>query len=175
MADIKPYLIKLWELEGTKLENVPGDKGSWTKDGIIISEYKEYGVDHNNDGVIDEKDLNLMTDEEAASIVKKRYWDVVKADTINNQIIAEYIVDWGYNCGIGFAARRTQQILGLTVDGNVGPKTIQAINSANQQELFNNLVNSRQQHYKDIVAKNPSQSKFIKGWMARSNYFKFKP
>jgi len=175
MADLKLYIPKLWEFEGTVYENDPVDHGGATKFGVIVDDLKNLNIDENHDGIIDWKDIRDLTESDAQSIVKKEYWDVVKADQIINQSVAEMLADFGFNCGIKYAAKKIQKILGLTVDGNVGPKTIQAINSANQQDLFNKLVAIRKQHYKDIVSNNPTQNRFMKGWMNRVDYFKFKP
>lgn len=175
MASFKLYFPKLLLWEGTKLENVPGDNGSWTKDGIIISEYKQFGIDHNNDGVIDQKDLALMTDDEASAIAKINYWDKLKCDDITNQSLAEMICDFGFNTGIVTAAKKTQIALGnVLVDGIFGNKTILAINTTPQETLFNAIKVLRVKYYRDIVQNNPSQNKFLAGWLNRSSAFTFK-
>ncbi|MDW5290833.1 putative peptidoglycan-binding domain-containing protein [Formosa sp. PL04] len=62
----------------------------------------------------------------------------------------------------------------LTVDGGMGPNTLNAINSANQMDLYNNLKQTRIDFYNGIVQRNPSQSKFLNGWLNRINKFKDK-
>ena len=173
MADFKKLFPRVLDSEGRSYENVPGDAGGPTKMGIIISEWKVKGYDKNHDGKIDENDLKLISEDDAYKIYKSDYWDTIKGDDIKNQVIAEYICDWGINCGIGLAARKTQEILGLEADGKVGPKTIAAINTADQKKLFDTLVEKRAAYYNAIVANKPSQAKFLKGWLARTNSFKF--
>ena len=173
MANFKLYFPKILLLEGTSLENVPGDAGSWTKDGITIDDYIHNGIDKNNDGKIDLTDLKLMTNDDASRIYKKEYWDVIQGDVLKNQTIAEYICDFGINCGIKLAIKKTQTILGLVADGQFGPKTLSSINTANSKDLFNKLVESRTNYYNAIVANNSSQSKFLKGWLRRTNSFNF--
>lgn len=174
MADFKKLFPKVLDSEGRSYENVPGDAGGPTKMGIIIAEWKVKGYDKNKDGKIDENDLKLINEEDAYKIYKADYWDTIQGDGINNQVIAEYICDWGINCGIKLAAKKTQTILGLVADGQFGPKTLAAVNAANQKDLFNKLVESRTAYYKAIVANNPSQNKFLKGWLNRTNSFLFK-
>ena len=174
MADLKPYITKLWGFEGTVYENVPGDSGGPTKFGVIVGDLQKLKMDENHDGAVDWKDIRDLSEPDAEIVVKKEYWDVVKADQINNQSVAESLVDWGYNCGIYYAAKKVQEILGLTADGNIGPKSLEAINSANQEDLFNKITAVRKQHYQDIVNKNNSQSKFLKGWLNRVGAFTFK-
>ena len=173
MADFKKYFPTLVKWEGSAFENVPGDAGGPTKFGVILSEWIAQGYDKNGDGKINVEDLKIITSEDAMKIAKPHYWDKAQADNINNQSVAEMIIDFGYNCGIGLAIRKTQTILNLTVDGSIGPNSIKAINNSNQKDLFDKLVSSRIAYYKAIVAAKPSQSKFLKGWLDRTNSFKF--
>lgn len=67
-----------------------------------------------------------------------------------------------------------QRILGVTDDGVVGPKTLEAINNyPDQSELFKKLWLRRKQHFEDIVKANQTQKEFIKGWLNRLNDFKY--
>lgn len=61
-------------------------------------------------------------------------------------------------------------MLGVTADGIVGPKTLAAINSQDPKELFTKVYNARAAHFNAIVKNNPSQKKWLKGWMNRINY-----
>lgn len=173
MADFKKYFPTLIKWEGSSFEVVPGDAGGPTKYGVILSEWKAKGWDKDGNGVIDVNDLKLITADDASAIAKSHYWDKLSADNISNQSIAEMLVDFAYNCGVGTAARKIQECLGLVIDGNIGPKSIQAINSANQEQLFNDLKAKRRNYYLGIVARNPLQIKFLKGWLNRNNSFKF--
>lgn len=174
MAKFDSYFPKLVEWEGAAFENVPGDNGGPTKYGVILSEWKEKGWDKDNDGDIDVEDLKKINANDASSIAKSHYWDRLKCDQITNQSIAEFIADFAYNCGVSAAAKKTQEVLGLTEDGNIGPKTLAAINGANQEDLFNKLKARREKYYRAIVANNASQNKFLAGWLNRNNSFKFK-
>jgi lysozyme family protein len=60
-----------------------------------------------------------------------------------------------------------QTILGVKPDGAVGPVTLKAINSADPAELYRRLMNARVGWFEKIVARNPSQKKFLKGWLNR--------
>jgi lysozyme family protein len=174
MADFKKYFPKLVQFEGSAFECVPGDNGKETKFGVILSEWKAKGYDKDGDGDIDVNDLKLITADDAMKIAKTHYWDRLRCDSINNQSIAELIVDFAYNCGVGTAAMKTQQCLGITVDGIFGPKTVEAINKANQNDLFSKILNIRKKYYNDIVANHPNQKKFLKGWLRRTDSFTFK-
>lgn len=177
MSDFKKYFPKLVKWEGSVFENVPGDNGGPTKYGVILSEWKAKGYDKDGDKDIDVDDLKLITANDAMIIAKAHYWDKLKADDIKNQSLAEQIVDIAYNCGVGTAAKKTQLALGFkdeNVDGKIGDKTVAAINNAFQEELFNKIKVLRIKYYNDIVKNNPSQQKFLNGWLRRANSFTYK-
>jgi lysozyme family protein len=98
--------------------------------------------------------------------MKSGYWDKCKADQIDNQKIAEIIADWCVNSGTA-RIRDVQAILGVKPDGMVGAITLTAINRADSDELYRRLMNARIGWFERIVARDPSQKKFLKGWMNR--------
>ena len=173
MAEFEKYIDKLLLLEGgfAKLKN---DKGGATKYGVTLQTWKEFGYDKDGDGDIDEEDIKKLTPEEAKMIAKKVFWDYFKADQIQNQSIAEFIADWGYNSGRTTIARKVQTLMGLKADGIFGTITLGKINSSNQETLFNLLKQSRLDFVKKIVEHEPTQSVFYKGWVNRIQKFFFK-
>lgn len=173
MAKFDSFFDTLIKHEGGYV-NDPLDRGGATNWGITLAVWIRRGYDKNGDGLINEKDVKLITKEDAFKIAKSQYWDAVRADEIHNQSIAEFIFDWGYNSGPGTAIKRVQKVLKLKQDGVIGPKTITAINSADQEVLFNNLKKEREVFFRGIVKKNPSQNRFLKGWLNRNNSFNFK-
>jgi lysozyme family protein len=72
-------------------------------------------------------------------IAKKIFWDYFLADHISNESVAEFIVDWGYNSGRKTVAKIVQRLVNVEVDGTVGIQTLRAINSTDQERLFNLL------------------------------------
>lgn len=174
MANFSNYFPSIISSEGAAFEVVPGDSGGCTKYGIIADDLHEFNVDIDKDGKIDCADVKSLTQTDAFSILKKLYWDFFKADTIINQSVAEYIVDGAFNQGRVLIAKYVQQILGVTVDGQFGPKTIQTLNAADQQKIFSALKDKRIARYNAIVESKPNQLKFLKGWIRRANSITFK-
>lgn len=170
MANIKILTPLILKYEGGFV-NDKVDKGGATNMGITLSTWRQVGYDKDKDGDIDEADIKLLNKDDFKPVLEQ-YWDRWKADQIENQSIANILVDWVWGSG-KWGIVIPQRLMGLTADGIVGAQTLAKINSANQQELFTTLFNARVKFLNDIVKNNPSQIRFIKGWLNRLNDFKF--
>ena len=148
--------------------NDPLDRGGATNKGVTIAVWKAQGYDKDGDGDIDVADLTLITEADAIMIMKKNYWDRWKADQIKNQAIANTLVDWVWGSG-AWGIKIPQRILGVKDDGVVGIKTLEAINKQNPNKFLEKLYLARFNFLDGIVASNPSQKRFIKGWKNRMN------
>lgn len=154
--------------------NDPLDKGGSTNMGVTLGTWKLVGYDKNNDGKIDDKDIRLLSKEDFKLVIQ-RYWDKWEASKIENQSIANILVDWYWGSG-KWGIIIPQRIMGLTEDGVVGPKTIAKLNqliASDSHGLFTKIYIAREKFLDDIVIKNPSQKKFIKGWKNRLSDFKY--
>lgn len=166
MAYFKLYAPLLHELEKGFTDD-PDDRGGPTKDGVTLSTFRKfYGEE------MTVEDLKNMTWAQWCHIMKTGYWDVCRASEINNQSLAEIIVDWCVNSGAG-ALREVQTIAGVKPDGIIGPKTLAALNGPDQEMLFNRVRLGREQWFRKIVQKRPSQQKYWAGWMNRLAAFTF--
>lgn len=173
MAQIEKLAPIIAKWEGGYV-NDPTDRGGATNMGVTIGTWKQVGYDKDGDGDIDIVDIKLLSKDDFKFVLRK-YWDKWKADAIKNQSIANILVDWYWGSG-KWGIVIPQRLLGVTSDGIVGNQTIQAINKAidaDAEVLFKEIFSARVKFLNDIVANNPSQKKFIKGWMNRLNDFKF--
>lgn len=161
---LMPFIHK-WE---GGYANHPNDKGGCTMKGVTIGTFRRYFGNNKTCS-----DLKNITDEQWLYVFEKGYWNPCKADDINNQSIANIIVDWAWLSGTKTAIKKTQKILGIDADGIVGEQTINAINNANQEELFNSIYNKREEFYYNICESHPSQKVFLKGWLNRLRDFEF--
>ena len=96
------------------------------------------------------------------------YWNRWRADEIESQAVAEIVVDWLW-CSGKWGIIIPQRILGVSPDGYVGPVTMSAINQADPAILHQQIFEQRLQFIKQIVENDPTQSRFIKGWIRRVN------
>ena len=86
--------------------------------------------------------------------------------------MANILVDWVWASG-AHGIKIPQRLLGVTMDGIVGPKTIAAVNAKNPRELFDMIKIARFDFIEDICRKRPANNKFKRGWMNRINDLRF--
>lgn len=160
---LKPFILK-WE---GGFVNDPLDKGGATNKGITIATFRQF---YGKDATVEQ--LKRITDEQWLHVFKAGYWDRWQADRIINQAVANILVDWVWASGV-HGIKIPQRILGVTEDGIVGEKTIAALNAQNPAGLFAKIHAERIKFVDDIVRRNPTQARFIKGWKNRINDIKF--
>lgn len=161
---LKPFILK-WE--GGFVDD-PLDRGGATNKGITIGTFRNF---YGKDATVEQ--LKHITDEQWLHIFKSGYWDKWKADDIENQSIADIVVDWAWASGTVTSIKQVQKILGVAADGIVGNDTLTAINTADQRILFDKIHSKRIEFVENIVKRNPSQARFLKGWKNRINSLTF--
>ena len=163
MADIDLYIDHLLKWEGRGFYKIPGDKGGWTCMGVTLNTFRQfYGADKTPE------DLKNMSMKEWKGIFYYGFWGPVKAEQIKNQSLATLIMDCCWMSGRVTAIKKIQRCLGLQADGIVGPKTLRMLNQFSKDSFYK-IYQMRKAWFEAIVAKDPTQKKFLKGWMNRLN------
>jgi len=173
MADFTQAFPLIAQNEGG-YANVAGDTGGETYAGITRKNFPTWGgwsiVDANqplkNNQTIADPSLESLVE----GFYKANFWDTIKLDEVNSQRVANFTFDWNVNSG-AWAVKALQTAVGVTADGGVGPLTLAAVNAADENTLMPQLIAARIQFYQNIVAHNPSQQKFLQGWINRANSF----
>jgi lysozyme family protein len=110
------------------------------------------------------------------------YYNAVKGNQILNDSIAYFLtqIAWGSGIGGKQAGKTVQKALNqlghnLTVDGIIGIKTLEAINTTDSKTLFDKMIEFRVKYFQSI-SKGRNQT-FLKGWLRRLEDFRltFRP
>lgn len=80
--------------------------------------------------------------------------------------LAENLLDFAIHSGEGTALRALQRLLGLSADGLVGPKTRQAVDSANRLTLAQRLLAYRLRLMGKLLALEKN-ARYRQGWLNR--------
>ena len=145
--------------------NDPNDNGGATMVGVTIGTYRSY-CRYKGWKTPSVQDLKKLPYKVWRDIIYTVYWSKCKADLIEDQRTANMVVDWVWHSGAS-VLKKIQQLLKVTADGIIGPKTIAALNSAT--DINEKIYAARKAYFEAIVKRNPSQKKWLKGWMNRLN------
>lgn len=133
------------EKEGGYVNN-PRDPGGETKYGISRRVYPAL-------------DIANLTEERAAAIYRRDYWNACRCDELPPDI-AVLVFDCAANQGVGAATALLQEAAGVKVDGAIGPVTLAAARKPGVAREFAAL---RAWRYEI----NRNEEVFGKGWFRR--------
>lgn len=133
--------------------NDPSDPGGETK----------YGIAKNANPNIDILHLDW---EGAKSIYYSHYWLNAKCNKMDERIAALNF-DGAIQHGVETAAKFIQRAIGVDDDGAIGPVTLATLAKKDAITVCNSVCDQRNTYYNNIVAKTPSQQKYLAGWMRR--------
>lgn len=129
--------------------NDPDDAGGATKYGITIGDYRKY-IKKN----ATPDDVKTLTTDQAKTIYKGKYWDVLGCDTLSSGV--DYTCfDYGVLSGIGRPAKDLKTFSTLS-----GDKLIDAINDE-RTKFLTTISNPASEAY-------AHNAKYRKGWLART-------
>lgn len=155
----------------TGFANDPDDLGGATMCGVTLATYTQYCRKKGYPRPTVER-LKNISYKDWLAILKTMYWDRWQADRIANQSIAEMLVDFVWASGT-YGIKVPQRVLGVAVDGIVGPETLAAVADREPVKLFADLKAARIDYINDICRKRPANNKFKKGWLNRINAITF--
>jgi lysozyme family protein len=157
-------LVFVLKWEGSAFTNDPVDHGGATRFGIIQREYDAF---RGRVG-LPLQSVAAITMDEVRAIYRHEYWEAVDGDELPAPVdIAAF--DTGVLMGVKRSSRFLQQSLGVTVDGSIGPQTLKALAQADALTVATKLLNLREARLHAIVAADPPQQRFLKGWLNRLN------
>ena len=137
--------------------NHPADPGGMTNLGVTKRVWEEW-----TGKPATEQDMRGLTVDMVAPLYKKRFWDAVRGDDLPSGVDL-CVFDCAVNAGVGRASRFLQQVVGVTADGAIGPRTLAAVTAMPADEIVEKFCDLREAHYKSLS----TFATFGKGWMRR--------
>lgn len=157
MADFNPAISKTLQHEGgDKFTDDTLDHGGATKFGISQKAYPKL-------------DIRNLSEDQAKDIYRRDYWNRVKGDDIQSQLVAETIFDVCVNMGVSGGSKLAQKTLAIEpADGIIGPQSLAVINAADEDLFIAKFALAKIQRYTEICQADSSQKKFLLGWLNRT-------
>ena len=162
-ATFAKSLSHVLEMEGG-YSNDPYDPGGPTNRGITLAEYARF-----RNETLDQtsrarliSELQRIPDAVAAAIYRQRYWLPASCPAFSPPLALMHF-DAAVNHGVFGAIQMLQAVVGVTVDGEVGPQTLGAIAARSAEDLIETYAETRRARYRAL----PHFWRFGRGWLRR--------
>lgn len=180
-APFEPVFENTLKKEGG-FQSFPEDTANYCGGQLIGTKYGISAIGYKGfHGVCPtQEQIKALTQNDAFKIFKRKYWDRINGDKINNASVAammfQYIIGSGASqlSDIKAIANATAgKKLIAEVDTDITNEEAKIINSLPQRKFWDNLVSWRKEFYTRLVKKQPEKAKFLQGWLNRLNSYKF--
>ena len=158
------------------------DRGNWLNGQLVGTKYgvtagrlaMHRGVRH-----VTEADMRALGLDEAKAIFRRHYYDRARIGLLPDQIEAKTF-DCCVNHGVAGGVKLLQKTIRsfgheISIDGKIGPETTRlayaVVRDVGPRAFVNAMVQVRNDYYAAIIRNNPSQARFRRGWLSRSNSF----
>lgn len=173
MASFYKYIPLLQQVEGGYQAD-PDDDGNYNSLGELAG--TNYGISARFYERIlgyppKKADMLAITEADAKHIFKQYFWRANNAAKINNQAVANTVIDHQVNAGRGIKLAQTtlNRYFGqnLDVDGVMGPNTLAALNSVDARQFVKIYNEQREDYYRSLGGK------YVNGWLIRLAKFAY--
>ena len=146
--------------------NDPHDRGGATNKGVTQAAYNEW----RERKLYDKRSVRDIEAGEVMQIYLEQYWKPARCPAMDSPM-SLVMFDSSVNHGVGRAVKFLQSVLGVEQDGHFGPQTMAAyddIEAAHGTKFIAHAVLTRREaFYRQIVERDPSQKRFLNGWLNR--------
>lgn len=151
-------------------EKVIYHEGGYSNHAADLGGETKYGISKRNYPNLDIKNLTL---DQARQIYYCDFWIKGKYEQIIDEAVSIKLFEISINTGITQANKLIQRALRaagkmVVEDGIIGAITLKAINEADPTDLLAALKSEVAGYYRLLAQVNPSQQKFITGWLNRA-------
>ena len=134
--------------------NHPSDPGGETKYGISKRAYPDV-------------DIAELTEDDAADIYKRDYWDRIKGDDLPVGV-ACVVMDYAVNSGISRASKALQSVCGIANgDGIIGPASLNAVWTTVKNTSEEDVITAVTEQRQGFIRALSIYDTFGKGWERR--------
>lgn len=173
MADFYQFLPTLLQHEGGWVDD-PADPGGMTNKGVTWGTFRIVA-----ESILELKpsahNLRRLSNEHAGRIYKAEYWDALRGDDINHQLLANILFDFYVNAGshatVTLIKVMNQAGANLHSTSRITPKVIQVLHQLDLAEIYMAYKRARISYYTNLAHEHPVLRRFLKGWLARVNSF----
>lgn len=161
----------------------PDDGGGLTKYGVSLKFLGGLSGTQSNRDVLERMGIRLpitrqviydLTRDQAASLFRWQFWDKLRLSLIPLRpavVLYDAAVNSGPAQSVKLAQRGYNRCVAygqpLVVDGIMGPATRAAMQLADTDKCLSAMLDAREAFFQAIVANNPSQQVFLRGWINR--------
>jgi len=138
--------------------NHPSDPGGRTNLGVTQATWENW-IGRQSD----ESEMRSLTSDKVEPMYRKKYWDAVRGDEIQNGGVAYLLFDFAVNAGVGRSIKTLQTSIGVTADGAFGPITMAAVQATDPVELIERFSQAKEDFYRSLN----TFDVFGKGWLNR--------
>lgn len=142
--------------EGGYVDN-PSDPGGATNLGCTKATWEAW-VGH----PVTKDDIKALMPNDVMPLYKAKYWNTINGDNLPEGV--DYAVfDFAINSGPSRAAKTLQSVLNTNPDGQIGPTTLRALETANAREVATAVCEARLAFLQSLS----TYGTFGKGWSRR--------
>lgn len=146
--------------------NDPFDRGGATNKGVTQSVYDNWRIAHSEQVTT----VACISDDEVAHIYRAQYWNPAWCEKLPDRLALIHF-DAAVNHGVKRAVKLLQTAVGAGVDGAMGSNTMKNLETAlamtSEDAVIDAYLTERAEFYEDIVERDPTQVRFLTGWMNR--------
>lgn len=172
MAEFEPAYKHMQKHEGG-YANDPDDRGGETYRGISRKNWRGWDGWPDIDQAKRRADFPTCLDKNAdlqgrvRLFYQRNFW-APTMQRLTSQELANWLFDKAVNMGIRQACKLIQRAANVDADGIIGPQTMAAVNAADPVVLLARCREEASRYYVNLALSDPSQSKFLHGWLARA-------
>lgn len=114
--------------------------------------------------------LNPRITKEVKDVFRDKYWNAMRLDNVVSQKIADEMFLFGVVAHPKNAIKLAQRLVGVSVDGLIGIKTLSALNSFDASIFDLSFDNLEKGYFEGLVINSPRLVINVKGWKNRADF-----